>query len=196
MEHVDSSPARAQDHQPRGWLKTGASPQGGWRAGGRPCTLSHLGEAAPLDTEGPRGGKGSGPPAGRAHAHSRAGAHALLRTPARLRAHALALTFARRALPARTTARPARLVLRTRTRARASRLPAHALTLRALRSCVLRSRRTVLRDARRLRRAVRELNALHPARSCTPLALRLVGRALATCLRVGFLAYTLLTGAQ
>ena len=72
--------------------------------------------------------------------------------------------------------------------------PASALTLRALRHLVLASRRTVWRHARRVQRAIRELNRLRVERENSPAARRLIGSTLAACLKVGLNVWNLLVG--
>ena len=116
-----------------------------------------------------------------------------------LRAHLLlAWLSAQRAPRAPATARTARTALRARRAVRTPRThynwPASALTLRALRHLVLASRRTVWRHARRVQRAIRELNRLRVERENSPAAKRLIGSTLAACLKVGLNAWNLLVG--
>ena len=171
---------------------TRCAARGSGGAGGRPSTLRRPGLTAPSATEEKK----------------EAGASRLARLRARaLRARALRTRAcarapralgARSALPAPATARTARTALRARRAVRAPRThynwPASALTLRALRHLVLASRRTVWRHARRVQRAIRELNRLRVERENSPAAKRLIGSTLAACLKVGLNAWNLLVG--
>ena len=115
-----------------------------------------------------------------------------------LPAHLLLAGLSAHSAPRAATARTARTALRARRAVRTPRThynwPASALTLRALRHLVLASRRTVWRHARRVQRAIRELNRLRVERENSPAAKRLIGSTLAACLKVGLNAWNLLVG--